>query len=1205
MNKQLEQTPPRYTIGFLTVDVHKGFGQLLWSGVNEYAKKHNLNLLVVPIHQWPPNPEDSFSTQSSDLHKLLTPGSVDGLIVWTAGILKDHSLVDQFLAQFQPLPTVSLGIQATNVPSMTCDNYEPMYQIVSHLIEQCGRKHIAYITPPRGTNSEVDIRYHAYVNALRAHGLPLNENLIAYSSFVWESRMLSAAAVTKLLSNSAVQIDAIVGASDQISLGAVAELQRRGIQIPQEIAVTGYDNIKESLAIWPPLTTVDQLPFIQGWQAGKILHSILQDGVTVQNLTISPQPLIRISSGWSPKLELTKPELTKPELTKPELTKPELTNGISNDLQIRSSTALIPAQKTNEETQRKLLETFCLRKEELQQTMSTKMKNTVGNPTNNAESLTQINKFLNEFQYLLECGDERFLSEYFSQNLSLNYISGASISAIESAFQIPFDWFDSYLREEEIVVTDSLEKIVNAVAALWQQVKLLLSIYWIKISGKSQLNAENQQAILMKASRTLLSPFDREKFAQIFTIILPQLEINLLYVTQFSTDDHPTDDLRTVFAYENGECKLDTNQNAIDAIELIASLYKDERRSLIVSPLFWGNEANGHVGILVSSGNISGQVNNDFNVILGQSVKSANLLERIKNHTSELEERVVERTQRLQEANETLTNEIAERQRYEKRLEIAKEAAEAATRAKSQFLATISHEIRTPMNGVTGMTSLLLETEINDEQYDYVETIRRSSESLLTIINDILDFSKTELGHMDIEQQEFNIDECVQEAIDLIAPVTSAKNIELIYSRDENVPEIIIGDATRTRQILVNLTSNASKFTETGEIMVSIHLKEQVEDRITLHFSVCDTGIGIRAEKIPLLFDPFTQADSSITRRFGGTGLGLSISKRLCEVMGGQMWVDSVSGVGSTFHFTLKMLAHGRAKKTAPIVFKDNQKLVLILDDDGMHRKILATHIQRFGLKTEVVSSIEEAEAVLQTEQKFDAMVIDNFVSGTDGLKAAKALCLSGLPAACPVILLVPLTTNDLKRRAKRFGISFVITKPVKMKDLRSVFVKIFGVQQEGEHRTRARSDFDILLSEKHPLNILLAEDNVVNQKVAQHILQRLGYRIDIVSDGTEAVEAVRRQNYDIVLMDVQMPNMDGLEATKRIIQESAVEQCPLIIAMTAGAMQEDSQRCFEAGMRDFVSKPIQIPKLIDVLTRAAEQIDAAHAEIVSTVEIL
>lgn len=575
-----------------------------------------------------------------------------------------------------------------------------------------------------------------------------------------------------------------------------------------------------------------------------------------------------------------------------------------------------------------------------------------------------------------------------------------------------------------------------------------------------------------------------------------------------------------------------------------------------------------------------------------------------KETEDELEQRVIERTQRLQEANEALKNEIAERKRYEARLEVAKEDAEAATRAKSQFLATISHEIRTPMNGVIGMTSLLLETDINDEQYDYVETIRRSSQSLLTIINDILDFSKSELGHMDIEQQVFNLDNCVQEAIDLIAPTTSAKDIELIYTRDENVPDVVIGDATRTRQILVNLTSNASKFTEKGEIIVSIQLKEATEDHIMVLFSIRDTGIGIRAEKIPVLFDPFTQADSSITRRFGGTGLGLSISKRLCEVMGGEMWVESVSGSGSTFFFTLKMQTSSDATKFVPLVSAESQKRILIVDDNASHQEILAKHIQRFGLQTEVASSIEEAQKRVQAGQHFDAVVIDNLIYGVDGLKAARQLLAAGLSQTCPIILMVPLATNDLKKRSKQFGISFMVTKPVKMKDLRATFVNVFGFQNEAEHRVRARSDFDTLLSEKYPLNILLAEDNVVNQKVAQRILKRLGYRIDIVSDGAEAVESVRRQNYDIVLMDVQMPNMDGIEATKRIIQETSAEQRPQIIAMTAGAMQEDSQRCFDAGMCDFISKPIQIPNLIEVIKQAAERLDTNVLEIANVIQI-
>ena len=1184
-------TKPKHTIGFLTVNINNGFGQHLWNGVDAYAKKHNLNVIVVPIHQWPPEQGDAFSTQSSGLQKLLRPGSVDGLIAWTSGILTDHGEVDRFLAKFQPLPTVSLGVQATNIPSLICDNYTPMYDNVSHLIEQCGRNNIAYISPRPKENAEADIRYQAYIDAISAHGLPVNQELIAYHSFTWDSRKLSAATVSELLDKRALQIDAIVGASDLIALGVMDELQRRGIEVPGQIAVTGYDNISESLAVWPALTTVDQMPYTQGWQAGKMLHSLLNGEAVAQKIMFAPQPLIRVSSGWRPTPLCQEQEDSATQIS------------------VASSANLDQHEQVKKE--RKLVQAFYLQKRKIQQTMYWQLSKTADNPTDKAKATTLIDALLNEFQYVLEHSDERFLNEHFTQQLPLkllNAVSANSINSIESAFQIPFDWFYSYVGDKQIELDGAKPPctMIRAVIELWRYIKLQHSMYAIQVCGREHSDTENLQAILMDTGRTLLTPFNHDKFAQLFSTMLPKLEIDHLCLARYSSYDHPTDDVQVLLTYENGESIQEATKEHVDTVCLIDRFCRAgvEQKSFIVLPLFFGHAEGGHVGILIAAGKISRVVKHNLSVILGQSVKSSNLLEQLKNQTDELEERVAERTQRLQESNETLTNEIAERKRYEKRLQVAKEAAEAATRAKSQFLATISHEIRTPMNGVIGMTSLLLETEINDEQYDYVETIRRSSESLLTIINDILDFSKTELGHMDIEQQLFNLDECVQEAIDLIAPITSAKDIELIYTRDENVPGNIIGDATRIRQILVNLTSNAAKFTEAGDIMVSIQLKEMAAEHVMLHASVRDTGIGIRPEKIPFLFDPFTQADSSITRRFGGTGLGLSISKRLCEVMGGEMWVDSVSGAGSTFHFTLKVKAPHVAMKVAPLVAQNDPKSVLILDDNSLHREVLAKHIQRFGLQTEIASSIADVKAVLQTEQRFDAVVVDNLVYGIDGINIVKQLHMAGLPKESPIILLVPLATNGLKKRARQSGISFMVAKPVKMKELRSTFAQALGIQHESEHRTRDESSFDKLLSKKYPLNILLAEDNVVNQKVAQHILQRLGYRIDTVSDGIEAVEAVRRQNYDIVLMDVQMPNMDGLETTRRILQEADAAQCPFIIAMTAGAMQRDSQRCFDAGMRDFISKPIQIPKLIEVLTKAAEQIFAQQAGVALVTEV-
>jgi signal transduction histidine kinase/DNA-binding LacI/PurR family transcriptional regulator len=867
------------TIGFVTLESTNSYPTQLFLGANDAATQLGCTLVTFSMN------EQLLYANGTSLHlyehieKFIDRQGLDGLLFWTAGILRDHEAAPRLIGPYHTLPTVSLGVELSGVPSVLMDNFGGMFDLVTHLITQCQRRNLAFITGTP-TNRDAQLRLAAYRAALAQHGLPVVEEAIVPGAFRWDSRALGAQAVVELLDRRGLHPDAIVAASDDLAIGALEELQRRGIDVPAEISVTGFDDLPEAMLLYPPLTTVAQPAYTLAWRGVALLLQIIAGAATTTAISIPTTPVIRRSCGAEAAATTALP-----------------LSALHFELRYTDEQRLSGGEPLGDGARhyyRNLLEG---------QLMALSLHQSTEQTAHIRDAL------LTAFEQSILRADPTVLTQTLEQRLA-NLQQQERLYAWQQGLLAVVEDFAQRNQWTALSISASASTAVFC-QLLDQQIRLFFAEAINRAMHYQHVVEQQQLSLLHMVSHGLLLANDPHQILTIFQEKLPQLGITLAYVATYDHFDPVTDQVCLLVAYEAQPptAPLATNQLYSTAALASGDLISQGRQlKLVLIPLYSTNIEAGFV--IFGFGPRSYQFYTQLASMLGYSLVSTSLFGEMQSYAAQLEEHVSLRTAELQQTNQQLQAEVAERKRVEAQLAVAYEQAVSSSQLKSEFLATMSHEIRTPMNGILGMTELLLYSELDEEQHSYATVVLEESEKLLRIINDILDFSKIEAGKVLLEVAPLAPHVELEKVIRLLTPQAQSKGVRLSHTIADNVPSLLHGDATRLHQIMMNLIGNGVKFTEQGAVtaILSCLPPPTADDAVAhcrLQLVVRDTGIGMSADHLKNLFQLFVQGDRSTTRRFGGTGLGLAITHRLVSLMGGQIEVESQVGVGTEFTVTI------------------------------------------------------------------------------------------------------------------------------------------------------------------------------------------------------------------------------------------------------------------------------------------------------------
>lgn len=1124
----------RPTIAVILGDPNPAYTKLLWNGLSDLAVEQDVNLLYYAGRAFDtPAPEQATFNR---LDELINPALVDGLIV-SGSLLNEWNLEQRaaWLRRFAPLPMVSIGasVPLAGVTELHVDHFQGVYDLVSHLIEVHGKQRLAFI---KGCSSYSDSepRYQGYCKALHDHQLPFRSELVLTGD---EGMAAGDSAIDWLLRQPEQPVDAIVAANDTLALWVVEALHVRGVQVPQEIAVVGFDNTINSQVTYPPITTMEQPIYQLGNRALALLLERLA-GNRVPPVSVLPTTLIMRSSCGC--MDSTISAMVTASLSTAE----------QRLARVAQSPAL--AARNQEVWQSRMVQS-------LSALLATKL------PHVNEAALHKLVLVMTQCDW--QAGERAQRAEQATTFLTALTQFFHQVAATSLTFE---DW-QSLLTVLCAAVAPHLadKDALNWFNHLIDQGRTLLSQLLHQHHHYQQLLLARTTHTLNTLGQRLITTFDAAQIMHLLRQYLPQIGVSRFYLVEYAheqrtaaTDAAPLPEYASLLLAFSPSTEPSPSQQPLRFATrdlLPAELWPTNARfTFFLQPLVFAEQTLGF--FLVEMAELQAATCEALQMYLSSALSNLQMVAKLRT---------------------------------------AQQAAEQANVAKSLFLASMSHEIRTPMNSVIGMTSLLRGTALTTEQREFVDTIHQSGETLLTLVNDILDLSKIESGKLELEMQPFTLAHCLDEVLALAACPAAAKKLEVNYLIGPTVPPLIIGDRIRLRQILVNLVSNAIKFTSQGEVFVMVEATSLGDDRYRLAFAVKDTGIGIPAHLASRLFQPFHQVDASTTRRFGGTGLGLAIAKHLCELMGGSIGLHSEEGKGSTFTFTIAAQSAAQpvvAAPQAPIGLSGHS--VLILDPHATNCTVLRHYTQQWGLQPSTASTLVDACRLAQEQGPFALAIIDLPPEENDPL--ALIAQLRALPAQSTMAVIWLRALGEDRHLAPPYSLPnvFYLWKPLRPSTLYEQIVACFT------ESTLAPASVDnqvpveqslpgskVTADPRHTtppaapsLSILLVEDNQFNQKVALHMLRRLGYRADLAQNGRDALQAVQEKPYDVILMDMQMPEMDGLDATRRIRQLLTHQAQPRIVAMTAAVLAEDQALAYAAGMDAFLTKPVQPENLLAVL---------------------